>query len=154
MIQNVSFQRVENFPDALFPKKKYSNDSSFVFFVAEKTFLLPELVTKVRTGIRVKFPSGYQGQLNSLSELVFKNQILTVSETIEEEYEDEIIVGILNLSSRGFYIEKGMAITQMKIERRPELEITYLNEKGETINETSFWNSSYRRNKNFGSSDE
>jgi dUTP pyrophosphatase len=69
----------------------------------------------VPTGVCVAIPPGYEGQVRPRSGLAAKNGItvLNTPGTIDADYRGEIVVIVLNTSTRKFVIEPGMRIAQL-----------------------------------------
>ena len=71
---------------------------------------------KLRTGLRVAIPVGYEGQVRARSSLGSKGLILPHSiGTIDADYRGEIKVILINLSNKSFIVEKGLRIAQMVV---------------------------------------
>ena len=98
--------------------KYYSDDSSGLDLIADlknpvnleqnKIFLAP-------TGIKLKIPRGYEGQVRPRSGLALNHgiTILNAPGTIDSDYRGEIKVILINHSSETFVIKPNMRIAQI-----------------------------------------
>ena len=114
IIEKVS--RSENFQ----LPKYHSENSSGLDIVADlkdpvnlnqnEIFLLP-------TGIKLKIPRGYEGQVRPRSGLALNHGITILNSpgTIDSDYRGEIKVILINLSSESFIVENGARIAQMVV---------------------------------------
>lgn len=89
---------------------------------AEDKVIKAGRVVAVRTGIALKIPEGYEGQVRPRSGLA-KNYYLTVFNspgTIDSDYRGEIAVLLFNASPNDYKVSKGDRIAQLvfnKVER-------------------------------------
>ena len=88
----VKFKKVD--PAAKLPTYGNSKDSGMDIYALEPFEVRPGYVTKVRTGIAVQLPEGYEGQVRPRSGNASKLGItvLNAPGTIDEGYRGEIIV--------------------------------------------------------------
>ena len=98
--------------------KYHSDNSSGLDLVADiknpvklqqnEIFLAP-------TGIKLKIPQGYEGQVRSRSGLALKHGVIVLNSpgTIDSDYRGEIKVILINHSSRMFVIKPNMRIGQI-----------------------------------------
>ena len=98
--------------------KYHSDNSSGLDIVADiknpvklqqnEIFLAP-------TGIKLKIPQGYEGQVRSRSGLALKHGVIVLNSpgTIDSDYRGEIKVILINHSSRIFVIKPNMRIGQI-----------------------------------------
>lgn len=73
----------------------------------------------IPTGLSMALPAGLEAQIRPRSGLAIKSGITVINSpgTIDADYRGEIKVGLVNLSSEAFTIERGMRIAQMVIAR-------------------------------------
>ena len=96
------------------------------------------------TGIKLKIPKGYEGQIRPRSGLAAKNGITVLNSpgTIDSDYRGEIKIILINLGIKEFLILPGMRVAQMVISPTTQAELNVFTEiKSDTT----------RGNKGFGS---
>jgi len=110
----------------------------------KKEIFTKELILKpnervlVKTGLQVKIPPYFWGNIRDRSGLALKNAIHTLGGVIDENYRGEIGVILINLGLKDYTIKKNDRIAQMiitpyipmKFEYVNELDITSRNEGG------------------------
>lgn len=71
----------------------------------------------IPTGLSIALPPGFEAQIRPRSGLAIKSGITVINSpgTVDADYRGEIKVGLVNLSSEEFVIERGMRIAQMVI---------------------------------------
>ena len=103
-------------------------------------------VTKVRTGIQFKLPSGSVGILYDRSGLSINNSITRVAGVIDSTYTGELVCGLVNLGNEDYQIKAGQKVIQMVLFETP-LHVRWQNLDGKPLPLTN------RNEKGFGSSD-
>jgi len=90
--------------------------------------------TLVTTGLFIELPVGYEAQIRPRSGLAIKKGItvLNTPGTIDADYRGEIMVILINLSSKTVKIHNGDRICQMIINKHEKVSF----EKVEILNET------------------
>jgi len=75
----------------------------------------PGAIIKIYTGISIRIPEGYEGQIRSRSGLAVNHGICVVNSpgTIDSDYSGELIVGLINLSKDYYSIDKYDRIAQL-----------------------------------------
>lgn len=108
--------------DAIIPTYKYDHDAGFDLHSIDSLILSafdPEVdkIQKIRTGIAVHIPPGYEAQIRSRSGLAYKREIFVLNSpgTIDSGYTGEIEIILCNLSGNDFEINIGERIAQMVI---------------------------------------
>lgn len=119
--------------DAVLPSFAHPGDAGMDLFALEDTVVLPEEVTKVRTGIAMQIPDGYVGLCWDKSGISIKHGIKTLGGVIDAGYRGEVIVGLINLGKEAYTFEKGHKIAQMLIQKVAHPEI----EEAEELSDTS-----------------
>jgi len=81
-------------PGAKIPTYNNKKDSGMDLYALEDYTVTPGVVTKVRTGIAIQMPEGYEGQVRSRSgnAAKFGLSVLNSPGTIDESYRGEICV--------------------------------------------------------------
>lgn len=99
------------------------------------------LIAKVRTGVCIELPSGYEGQVRPRSGLSAKGVWVKLG-TVDEDYRGEISVVLGNFSGGPYDIVCGDRIAQLVIAAVPQVSVEYV----ESLTPTE------RGEKGFGSS--
>lgn len=88
----------------------------------------------VPTGLFVEIPSGYEIQVRPRSGLAIKKGITVINSpgTVDADYRGELKVGLVNLSSEDFIIEKGERIAQMVLAAHEKTEWEEVEELGKS----------------------
>jgi dUTP pyrophosphatase len=101
--------------------------------VEDNTQLMPGQIMAVPTGIKISMPQGYEAQLRPRSGLALKGiSMPNAPGTIDADYRGEIKAILINLSNETFYIERGMRIAQMVINRIERVKFEETDELDET----------------------
>lgn len=84
----------------------------------------------IPTGISIELPIGYEAQIRPRSGLAAKYGItvLNTPGTIDSDYRGEIGVILVNLSTKKFFVERGMRIAQMVVKPTIVPVIDYVDE--------------------------
>ena len=71
------------------------------------------------TGLRIALPVGFEGQVRPRSGLAVKQGITVINApgTVDSDYRGEVKVGLVNLGSEAFTIERGERIAQLVVAR-------------------------------------
>ena len=98
--------------------KYHSDNSSGLDIVADiknPVKLQQNEIFLVPTGIKLKIPQGYEGQVRSRSGLALKHGVIVLNSpgTIDSDYRGEIKVILINHSSKMFVIKPNMRIGQI-----------------------------------------
>lgn len=88
----------------------------------------------IPTGISLELPVGFEAQIRPRSGLAAKSGItvLNTPGTIDSDYRGEIGVILVNLSTKRFFVERGMRIAQMVIKPVVLPVLEYVGELSET----------------------
>jgi dUTP pyrophosphatase len=86
----------------------------------------------VKTGLKIALPENCYASIRDRSGIAFKNGISTMGGVIDFEYRGEIGVILVNLSNKVFRIEKYDRIAQMIIQPFKHVNLTPVEELGET----------------------
>lgn len=125
--------------DAIIPQYQTIGSAGLDLHSIEATTLEPGERKLVGTGLKINLPSGTEGQVRPRSGLAAKHGITVLNSpgTIDEDYQGEIKVILLNTSNSTFSIEKGDRIAQLVVAQVYKL-------PGHTLDNT-------REDKGFGS---
>jgi len=98
---------------------KYATDGSsgldLAAFIDKNIEIKPGKSEIIPTGLAVAIPKNFEIQIRPRSGLAAKNQIsvLNTPGTVDADYRGEIKVILINLSNKGFIVERGLRIAQM-----------------------------------------
>lgn len=83
--------------------------------VREEVILQPGDIKLIDTGFAVAIPDGYEIQVRPRSGLAVKHgiSIINAPGTIDADYRGEVKVGLINLGSKPFTIQRGDRIAQL-----------------------------------------
>jgi len=103
--------------DAIIPHYQTIGSAGLDLHSIEATTLEPGERKLVGTGLKINLPRGTEGQVRPRSGLAAKHGITVLNSpgTIDEDYQGEIKVILLNTSNSTFSIEKGDRIAQLVV---------------------------------------
>lgn len=86
-------------------------------FIKNSIELFPFQKKIINTGLIIELPQGYEAQIRSRSGLALKHGIICLNSpgTIDSDYRGEIMILLINLSSKNFTINNGDRIAQLII---------------------------------------
>ena len=104
-------------PDAKMPTGGTSHSAGWDLYALEETVVSKGSTTKIRTGLSIAIPEGWEGQIRSRSSLGAKGMIMPNGVgTIDSDYRGELMV-LATWIGEGDHIElsKGERVAQMLI---------------------------------------
>ena len=104
-------------PDAVLPNYAHSGDAGMDIYASENVHVRKGERAKVPTGIAMEIPEGYVGLVWDKSGLSINHGLKTLGGVIDAGYRGEIIIGIANLSSEDYTLEKGHKVAQLLIQK-------------------------------------
>jgi len=106
-------------PDAILPVRQHHGDAGLDLVACEDVRIEPGKRVKLGTGIAVAIPDGYVGYVHSRSGLAAKHGISVLNDpgVVDSGYRGELFVLLHNASSHAYWIEKGMRIAQLVIQK-------------------------------------
>lgn len=143
MKRNIFIKKLND--NAIMPDYAHVKDAGFDLYSCEDTTIQPNKWKVVHTGLQIKLPKGTEGQVRTKSGVAFHNGVIVLNSpgTIDENYEGEIGIILMNMNDVEFVIKQGQKVAQMVIN-----DVVYCN-----IKEVSEIKSSSERGKGgFGSS--
>ncbi|HDS09475.1 MAG TPA: dUTP diphosphatase [Firmicutes bacterium] len=77
----------------------------------------PQARALIPTGIKIKIPAGYEGQVRPRSGLAIKNgiSVLNTPGTIDSDYRGEVKIILFNAGKENFIVKRGDRIAQLVI---------------------------------------
>ena len=117
--------------DALLPTKGSIHAAGWDLYALEDMTIPFRKSMKIRTGIKVAIPNGYEGQVRSRSSLGKKGLILPHSiGTIDSDYRGELFVLMTWIGeSESYTVTAGERIAQLLICPIPEVNFTEVNQE-------------------------
>ena len=115
--------------DAYAPTRGSKFASGWDLYALEETVVSKEKSSKIRTGIALAIPEGWEGQLRSRSSLGAKGMIMPNGiGTIDADYRGELLVlSVWIGEGDSITIQKGERVAQLVIAPVPETKFTEMN---------------------------
>ena len=87
--------------------------------VTDTLTMAPGQIVLVPTGFAMALPHGFEAQVRPRSGLAVKHGVTVINSpgTIDSDYRGEVKVGLINLGSSDYTIQRGERIAQMIIQR-------------------------------------
>lgn len=106
-------------PEAVLPMRHHQGDAGLDLVACEDVQILPGKRAKLGTGIAVAIPPGYVGYVHSRSGLAAKHGISVLNDpgVVDSGYRGELFVLLHNASTHPYWIERGMRIAQLVIQK-------------------------------------
>ncbi len=98
---------------------EFSSGVDLLSAEASDIILKPGKIKLISTGIKIKIPKGYEGQIRPRSGLALKHGItvLNTPGTIDSDYRGIVKVILINLGEKDFFIQRGDRIAQLVIQK-------------------------------------
>jgi dUTP pyrophosphatase len=123
-------------PNAIIPNYAHEGDSGMDLYSIEDVVIPAGESVKVKTGLALEVPFGYEAQIRPKSGLAAKSKmtVLNTPGTIDSNYRGEVQVILINLGKSGEYkVEAGKKIAQMVIAPVVIAEIEEVDELSDTV---------------------
>ena len=111
----IKIKKLKN--NAVLPSYAHAGDAGMDMYAAEDVHIRKGERGKVPTGISIEIPEGYVGLVWDKSGLSINHGLKTLGGVIDAGYRGEIIIGIANLSSEDYTLEKGHKVAQLLIQK-------------------------------------
>jgi len=118
--------------DVLLPDYSHDGDAAMNMYASENVTLEPGERKQIKTGIAIEIPKGYSVFIWDRSSMSHKHGLKTLGGVIDEGYRGEVMVGMVNLSTEDYEIEKNHKVAQMILQKREEVEIEEVEELSDT----------------------
>jgi dUTP pyrophosphatase len=109
--------------EAKLPEYANSDDAAFDLFSIEDIEIKPNDRVQIPTGIAMQIPENHVGLIWDKSGLSHNQGLKTLGGVIDSGYRGEVKVGLINLGSEIYKIEKGHKVAQMIIQRKETCEV-------------------------------
>ncbi len=120
-------------PDAKLPTHGHPGDAGLDFYCVEDVLFPPGEQKTVHTGIAVEIPEGYVGLIWDKSSISFNLGLKVMGGVIDSGYRGEIIMNLLNVSSKEVLMTKDHKIAQMIIQKFEHCEVEEVSTISETV---------------------
>lgn len=111
MQQSFFVDAAKLYPNAKLPTRKFPKDAGMDFYALEEERIPPHSFKVIKTGITIKITPGCVGLIFPKS----RNNHLIGAGVVDEDYQGEILVKIVNYSNEDLLIKSGDAVAQMVI---------------------------------------
>ncbi len=109
--------------DAILPSYAYQGDAAFDLCALEIVTLKPKEFKAISTGLSLEIPQGYVGLVWDKSGIAIKSGLKTLGGVVDCGYRGEVLVGIINLSSKNYTFKKAEKVAQMIIQKKEQVRI-------------------------------
>ena len=130
MREEVTIQFTKIHDDAQVPTQGSQLAAGWDLRTIEETVILKSISSKVKTGLKVAIPAGYEGQIRARSSLGAKGLILpNAPGTIDADYRGELMVLMTWIGDGdSFTIPKGERVAQLVISPIPNVSFIEVSE--------------------------
>ena len=129
-------------PTVSLPQYARVGDAGLDLCARDTVTLAPGERVQVPTGLAVHIPEGCVGLIWDRSGLSHRHGLKTLGGVVDSGYRGEIVVGLVNLSSEPYTIERHHRIAQMIVQRYEQPEIVETDTLDESERGTSGFGSS------------
>jgi dUTP pyrophosphatase len=119
--------------DAKLPTHGHPGDAGMDLYCAEDVIFPPGKQERVSTGIAVEIPEGHVGLIWDKSSISFNLGLKVMGGVIDAGYRGEIILNLLNVSSKEVLLPKEHKVAQMIIQKFEHCDILEVDELSETV---------------------
>lgn len=109
------------------PTRDRSTDAGYDLYSVDETWLPPNSIVELNTGIAVSVPPGYYYSIDGRSKL-WKIGILPFRGIIDATYTGPLVVVLQNNSATPHFVEKGDRIAQLIVNKITHCDISIVNE--------------------------
>ena len=110
-------------PDVVLPNYSYDDDAAFDLYSIENVEILPNQRVQIPTGIAMEIPQGHVGLIWDKSGLSHNHGLKTLGGVVDSGYRGEVKIGLINLGTEKYIVEKGHKVAQMIIQKKETCEI-------------------------------
>ena len=100
--------------DGKIPTRAHPTDSGLDLFAASGAVIHPGMTCRIRTGIAVAIPEGFEGQVRPRSSLASRG-VYALLGTIDQGYRGEIGVILTNISTERYQVHEGDRVAQLVV---------------------------------------
>ena len=103
--------------DMPLPSYAHEGDAGFDLVAREEVTIAPGERVQVPTGIALHIPDGYVGLVWDKSGLSHKHGLKTLGGVVDAGYRGEVMVGLVNLGTEPYTLERHHKVAQMLIQK-------------------------------------
>lgn len=119
-------------PDAILPSYAHVGDAGMDMYANETVTIQPGQAVKIKTGVAMEIPNGYVGLMWDKSGLSTNHKLKSLGGVIDSGYRGESLLGIINLGTEPYTLEKGHKVVQMLIQKVEHPEVIEVDELSDT----------------------
>jgi len=119
--------------DAKLPTYGHEGDAACDLYTVKEVVIEPGERVQVPVGFAAEVPEGYVMFIWDKSGLSHKHGLKTLGGVVDSGYRGEVQVGLMNLSTEAYTLEKGHKVAQMVLQRVETVKV----EEVEMLSETS-----------------
>jgi dUTP pyrophosphatase len=129
---NLKVKRLD--PQALIPRYETNGAAGLDLSALEEVTIAVGRWLRVRTGLSLEIPPGYEGQVRPRSGLAVRHgvTVLNAPGTIDSDYRGELQVALINFGSDPYRIEPGERIAQLVIAPVTRVEVVETDDLSQT----------------------
>ncbi len=134
-VVRVALQRVAPHGDRVpLPRRMTAGAAGYDVCAAERVSLAPGRFARVRTGLRMALPHGWEAQVRPRSGLAAQHgvTVLNAPGTIDADFRGELQVLLINHGAETVEIEEGMRVAQLVFARAEAPELVEVDELPDT----------------------
>lgn len=135
-------------PDAPMPKLARDGDAGCDLCTMETVEIAPQGTVKVKTGLAMAIPRGFEGTIRPRSGMATKYgvSLANTPSTIDSNYRGEIMLALYNIGHETVVVKKYTRVAQLLIKLQPEPTFIEVDELDETVRGANgFGSSGYER---------
>ena len=119
--------------DAKLPTHGHPGDAGMDFYCVEDVVFPAGKQGTVHTGVALEIPEGYVGLIWDKSSISFNLGLKVMGGVIDSSYRGEIIMNLLNVSSKEVLLTKDHKVAQMVIQKFEHCDIVEVDEISQTV---------------------
>jgi len=119
--------------DAKLPTHGHPGDAAVDFYCVEDVLFPSGKQERVHTGLSIEIPEGHVGVIWDKSSISFNLGLKVMGGVIDSGYRGEIIMNLLNVSSKDVLMPKDHKIAQMIIQKFEHCDIVETDTLSETV---------------------
>ena len=134
MKKNIDINIVLLNKEAKLPEKQHELDIGYDLYSLNSYELLPNIVTRIETGICIELPQSFAGFILPRSGLASKHSITSINSPglVDPGYTGEIIIPLINHSKETYILSKGERFAQLVVINVENINFNIVNELDET----------------------
>ena len=119
--------------EAKLPTHGHPGDAGVDLYCIEDVRFPPGKQERVHTGVAIEIPEGYVGLIWDKSSISFNLGLKVMGGVIDAGYRGEIVMNLLNVSSKEVLLSKDHKVAQMIIQKFEHCDILEVEELSQTV---------------------